>query len=137
MTDPDLIAKKLAMVETCLRDLRTLARPDAIGSDVREERFIQHTLQLAIQASLDVASHIVSDQRLGEPGTNRDLFAALERAGWLDARLGRALQQMAGFRNVLVHGYADLDLAIVRDVVANRLGDLDLFVEAIRRHEAD
>lgn len=36
MTDPALVAKKLALVETCLSDLERLARPAAIDSDVRE-----------------------------------------------------------------------------------------------------
>jgi uncharacterized protein YutE (UPF0331/DUF86 family) len=40
---------------------------------------------------------------------------------------------MAGFRNVLVHGYAEVDPRIVRDVVENRLGDLLAFVAEIRR----
>jgi uncharacterized protein YutE (UPF0331/DUF86 family) len=39
---------------------------------------------------------------------------------------------MAGFRNVLVHGYARVDVGVVRDVVERRLGDLDLFVTAVR-----
>ena len=28
MTDPELVAKKLAFIETCVRELRTLARPE-------------------------------------------------------------------------------------------------------------
>ena len=39
---------------------------------------------------------------------------------------------MAGFRNILVHGYQDVDLRIVRSVVETRLGDLVAFVQAIR-----
>ena len=39
---------------------------------------------------------------------------------------------MVGFRNVLVHGYAEVDPAIVRDVVEHHLGDLDAFVAAMR-----
>lgn len=58
MTDEDLVRKRLAFIETCLRELRELARPGAMSSDVREERFVEHTLQLGIQAALDVASHI-------------------------------------------------------------------------------
>ncbi|WP_245688288.1 hypothetical protein [Thiohalomonas denitrificans] len=37
MTDPDLLEKKLAFVETCISELRRLARPELIESDVREE----------------------------------------------------------------------------------------------------
>jgi hypothetical protein len=52
MTDPDLIAKKLAAVETCVADLRRLARPAELATDLRERRFVEHTLQIAIQAAL-------------------------------------------------------------------------------------
>jgi uncharacterized protein YutE (UPF0331/DUF86 family) len=132
VTDPDLVLKKLAVVETCVRELRQLARPDALVEDIKEWRFVEHTLQLAIQAALDVASHIVSDDRLGEPRTNRELFTLLESAGWVSRDLSRTLRAMAGFRNVLVHGYDVVDVAVVRDLLENRLGDLELFVQVIR-----
>jgi uncharacterized protein YutE (UPF0331/DUF86 family) len=132
VTDPDLVLKKLAVIETCVSELRRLARPDAIAHDIKERRFVEHTLQLAIQAALDVASHIVSDDRLGEPRTNRELFALLESAGWLSRDLSHALREMAGFRNVLVHGYDIVNVAVVRDLVENRLGDLESFVTTVR-----
>ena len=132
MTDDALIEKKLAFVETCVAELRRLARPDAIATDVREERFVEHTLQLAIQAILDVASHIVSDERLGEPATNREIFDLLLRGGWVSVDLAGALRRMAGFRNVIVHGYRQVDVSVVRDVLENRLDDLLGFVAAVR-----
>ena len=39
MTDPDLVAKKLALIETCVRELRTLARPAELATDRVQERF--------------------------------------------------------------------------------------------------
>lgn len=132
MTDPALVAKKLALIETCLSDLQRLARPEAIDTDVRERRFVEHTLQMAIQAALDVASHIVSDRRLGEPRTNRELFDLLQQDGWIDDALTAALRNMAGFRNILVHGYDDVDLRVVHDVLDTHLGDLTAFISAVR-----
>lgn len=132
MTDPELIAKKLAEIETRVRELRTLARPERIHSDLREERFVEHTLQIAIQAALDAASHIVSDELLGEPETNRELFAILSRHGWIPGELASSLSAIAGFRNILVHGYGTVNLDIVQDVVENRLDDLLAFVERVR-----
>jgi uncharacterized protein YutE (UPF0331/DUF86 family) len=132
MTDVHLVIKLLAGLETYVRELKTLCRPEKIGTDVREERFVEHTLQLAIQAALDVASHIVSDDRLGEPRTNRQLFELLARNGWISAELGEALRQIVGFRNILVHGYSDVDLEIVRRIVEEDLDDLTGFSEAIR-----
>ncbi len=132
MTDPDLVAKKLAVIETSVRELRTLARPEEVSRDVKEQRFVEHTLQVAIQAALDVASHVVSDERLGEPRTNRELFTLLARQGLLSVELADRLGRMAGFRNVLVHGYQDVDLAVLRDILVNRLDDLLAFARVIR-----
>ncbi len=132
MTDPELLAKKLARIETCVGELRTLARPERLGQDPREERFVEHTLQIAIQSALDAASHVVSDERLGEPRTQRELFDLLARAGWIPDELAATLRNMAGFRNVLVHGYDEVDLEVVRDVLANHLDDLLEFAAAIR-----
>ena len=132
MTDEELVAKRLAFIETCLRELAQLARPADLATDIREQRFVEHTLQLSIQAALDVAAHIVSEERLGEPTTNRELFDRLARAGWIGRELADRISNMAGFRNILVHGYTDVDLAIVQDVLANHLGDLDAYVSAIR-----
>jgi uncharacterized protein YutE (UPF0331/DUF86 family) len=132
MTDQDLIAKKLVFIETCLCDLRQ-ARPDRLAADVRELRFVEHTLQIAIQAALDVASHIVSDDRLGEPRTNRELFDLLGRHGWLEPPLVQVLRDMGGFRNVLVHGYAEVDVSVVLDVLDHHLSDFEAFVAAIRQ----
>jgi uncharacterized protein YutE (UPF0331/DUF86 family) len=132
VTDPELIGKKLALIETAVTQLRTLARLDRLADDVREQRFIEHTLQIAIQAALDVASHLVSDLRLGEPETNRALFTMLATHGWLTAEDAQNLSAMAGFRNVLVHGYTDVDFDILRNVVEHHLNDLLRFVQVVR-----
>ena len=136
MTDADLIAKRLALIETYVQELRTFANPERIETDVREERFVEHTLQIAVQAALDVASHIASDERWGEPRTNQELFDFFARNGWIDESLSRSLRAVVGFRNVLVHGYTAVDKAVVRDVLENHLDDLLAFVAAIRRRIA-
>jgi len=136
MTDADLVAKKLGEIETYVRELRKLADPAALRSDVKEQRFVLHTLQLAIQAAIDAASHVVSDERLGEPERYREHFALLATAGWVPGELGASLEEMAGFRNVLVHEYASVDLEIVRNVLETRLDDLLQFAAAMRRRLA-
>ncbi len=132
MTDPELLFKKLALIETCVQEILSLGHPERIDTDVREQRFLEHTLQMAIQAALDVASHIASDHRLGEPRTNLELFEILARAGWIPLPLIDPLRRMVGFRNILVHGYDDVDLNVVKDVVQQRLGDLTEFVRVVR-----
>lgn len=132
MTDAELVAKKLARIETCISELRRHADTSRLATDVVQQRFVEHTLQLAIQAALDVASHVVSDERLGEPETNRELFVLLTRGGYLPEILLPALERMAGLRDVLVHGYDEVDLAVVRSVVEHHPGELEQFVAAVR-----
>jgi uncharacterized protein YutE (UPF0331/DUF86 family) len=133
MTDHDLVAKLLAYIETCVRELRTEARLERLETDVRELRFVEHTLQLAIQAAMDAASHVVSAERLGEPLNNRELFELLAKAGRLDANLMDRLRRMVGLRNVLVHGYTRVDPALLRLAVTDHLDDLLAFAAALRR----
>lgn len=132
MTDAELVAKRLVLLESYVADLKREADPDALDADLLQRRFVEHTLQLAIQCALDAASHIVAAERLGEPQTNRALFQLLARGRWLEGQLADQLSLMAGFRNILVHGYAEVDLEVVRDVLANRLQDLLEFARAIR-----
>lgn len=137
MTDVDLIEKKLAFIETCVRQLRDLGQPERIPVDIREERFAAYTLQIAIQAAQDIASHIVSEDRLGEPETNRALFDLLCHNGWLDPALSAVIQRMIGFRNIVVHGYQRLNPTLLQDLVVNRLDDLLAFTGAIRSRLGD
>jgi uncharacterized protein YutE (UPF0331/DUF86 family) len=79
-----------------------------------------------VAKKLTLIESCVSDRRLGEPRTNRELFDLLHRDGWLEAALAGTLRNMAGFRNVLVHGYDDVDLAVVRDVLDHHISDLEV-----------
>lgn len=87
---------------------------------------------MAIQAALDAASHIVTDERLGEPETNRELFEILGAHGWLPSDLAHRLAEMASFRNILVHDYAQVNLMIVRRIAEEDLDDLEDFIREIR-----
>lgn len=136
MTDIDLVYKKLAFIEACVHELRTLGRPEEVRTDLREQRFEAYTLQVAIQAALDVAAHVVSDERLGFASKNRDYFELLVKFGWLPTELAPVLHNMVGFRNILVHGYEAVDPAVVEKVTRDHLDDLLAFVRAIRERLA-
>lgn len=83
MSATHLIRKRLAFIADCVADIRQLGQLDRLQSDKVQERFVEHTLQIAIQAMLDVAYAITSDQNLGEPGDHRQVFDRLAAAGWI------------------------------------------------------
>ncbi len=90
-------------------------------------------LQLAVQAVLDISNHIVADMNLGLPADNVELFALLARRKVLPASLAKKLGPMAGFRNILVHEYLEIDRHRVYRVLGKDLGDFERFIKAVSR----
>jgi len=73
-----------------------------------QDAAVQRWLQLAIQCCLDLGDAVLG--RLGEPEPPRyrDIFAALVRAGVIDAPLAQRMERLADHRNALAHAYIDL-----------------------------
>lgn len=86
---------------------------------------------VAVEAAIDSCRHIVASEGLRAPTDFADAFAALGEGGFLPADLVPALQDMARFRNLLVHGYARVDDARVVEVLRTRLGDLEAFRRSV------
>jgi uncharacterized protein YutE (UPF0331/DUF86 family) len=84
-------------------------------------------LHLAVEACLDLANHWIAERALPAPDTNRDSFTVLERAGELPPALAERLRSWAGYRNILVHEYLEIDHAIALRALRDELGDLEAF----------
>ena len=52
----------------------------------------------------------------------------------LPAAFGARLRKIAGFRNVLVHEYIEVDLDVVARVLDENLDDFEEFARWIERH---
>lgn len=130
MLDRDVVLAKLETLDRCLariaevRERRTLAPMDLQDVTVLN-------LQRAVQAMIDLAAHVVSQEGLGLPDSLGASFSLLERAGVIDAELAESMRRMTGFRNVAVHEYRRLDPAVLDGIVRERLGDLRSFAAKI------
>ena len=125
----DIVLNKAAIIERCLARVREEHGGDDanLSGDLRRQDSIVLNLQRACEASIDLAMHLVRRLRLGIPQEAREAFALLGQGGHIPAGLVEPLQRMVGFRNVAVHEYQKLNLAIVRAIVAGRLADLQQF----------
>lgn len=134
MVDEERLLALLARVTARLEVLDGYAAtdPEELLADRVRLGDLKYTFQTAIEACIDAAHHLVADRGLGVPDTNAEAFRSLAKAGILDHDLGLRMAGSVGFRNVLVHGYADVD---DRQVVAN-LAERDAlrsFVAAMTR----
>lgn len=81
----------------------------------------------------EVGQHVVASESLRAPSDFADVFAALGEADYVPAELVPLLQEMARFRNLLVHGYRRVDDRRVTEILGSRLGDFEQFRAAIAR----
>ena len=104
---------------------------DVYRTDIRERRFVERTLHITIEGCIDAAQHIISDEKMREPTSYRDTFMVLTENKILKPDDLSRFENIASFRNLLVHYYEKVDDAIVYGIFKNNLSDFDLFVERI------
>lgn len=131
--DPGVIERHLVTLDAAVRELRTRegATAESLARDLSLSWSVQHGLQLCAQNVLDVATHIAAAEGRDAP----DYATAIDRLaelGVLDPSFARSLRALAGFRNVLVHGYLDVDLGVVQRVLSAHLDDFVRFAAAVR-----
>jgi uncharacterized protein YutE (UPF0331/DUF86 family) len=131
--DRELIATRVAKIRVELQHLARLktSSPEDFFRSSIEQHAVERELQIVIEACLDIGHHVISREGLRRPGDYRDVFTVLREAGIIDADLGRRLEDMASFRNRLVHGYLSVEPDRVYEIARNQLGDIEAFVARI------
>lgn len=133
MVDHAIIATRLSKLREALRKLRVIgARPrDEYLASETDTALSEHYLRLALEAALDVGNHVIAAQGLRKPLQLRDIPLVLAENGVISRQMGDHLARAAGLRNRLVHAYADIDHAIIHDLLQTDLGELARYAEAI------
>lgn len=91
---------------------------------------VKYTFVTAIEACVDAAQHVCAAQGWGPPRDNGDAVRLLAAHGVLPDELASSVRRAVGFRNVLVHDYAEVDDAVVTARLGD-LGDLRGYVRAL------
>ncbi len=91
-----------------LRTLRSRGRDAFLSDEVVQDRAERHA-QLLAQACADIALHILAGTGSSAPETYAEALSALGGAGVIPSPLGATLAEAVRLRNILVHGYLDID----------------------------
>ena len=78
-------------------------------------------LQISIEAMIDIGHHIISDEGFREPQSYRDVFKVLAENMFLPEDELPQYENIASFRNILVHHYGKIDDSIVYGIFRNNL----------------
>jgi uncharacterized protein YutE (UPF0331/DUF86 family) len=133
----DVLLNKIAIIERCLTriDEEYRGREGELETNFTRQDSIILNLQRACEASIDAAMHLVRVNKLGIPQESREAFDMICETGIIDEHLRDRLKAMVGFRNIAIHDYRKLTLAVVRSILETRLDDFRAFGEAVLREE--
>jgi uncharacterized protein YutE (UPF0331/DUF86 family) len=136
VADRRKVEDRIDRIRRFKRDLEEFGRiPRESFRTNRERQYaVLHAMQSAIEGCIEIASHIVSADRLGAPTDHAHLFSLLEQSRVISSAVAESMRQMARFRNRIVHLYWDLDLDLVYGYLTGRLGDLDSYLTAIEEY---
>jgi uncharacterized protein YutE (UPF0331/DUF86 family) len=129
----DLIRARCTEIEesvTRLEEFRALSL-EAFLADRDVLDVASYRLLIAIEASLALCYHVSAKRLHKVPEEYAACFDLLYEAGLIPETLTKHLQQMARFRNLLVHVYWKIDYSQVYNVIRNNLGDLRAFASAM------
>jgi len=133
MVDIELISRKLSRLQGYVDELKaaTDITWEKYRSDLRTKAFVERFLHLAIEEVIDIANHIVSFEQWREPSGYRDLLQVLSEKEIIPKNQLSRFQNMASFRNMLVHRYENIDEELVYGIFSKHLTDFDLYSNLI------
>ena len=133
------IERKLTRMRRLLRQLTGLGAVDRARLDEDEYATLvaERILTLLVDLAFAVNSHVAVNVLADVPDSYRHSFELARKAGLIDRRLAEALAPAAGMRNVLVHGYDEVDYGMVEVALAATPELFGEYVTQVSRWFAD
>ena len=133
MLDKELINLRIDIIERNLEEMNKIVHEGKKKylRNYRTQLAARHALLESIEACIDIGNHIIASIGLRRPEDYKDVFVVLEENKILPRNLSKRLQQMARFRNLLVHHYTKIDEERVFDILRKDVKDIVEFVKII------
>jgi uncharacterized protein YutE (UPF0331/DUF86 family) len=133
MVDVDVLSaklKELAHRIAKVRQYNPLA-PEDLEKDGDRLDLVSFNLMLAIQACLDIASHVISDEEWTVAITMAESFRRLAEHEVISQATAAALNQAVGLRNIVAHGYSKVEPGLIHAAAKTGPADLERFAEEV------
>lgn len=135
----DAIDRVNIRLKTILRYVGYLEKYQGITAEELEQNYekrgaIERYFQLATEAVIDIANLLNSEYRFRPAKDAKESILILGEEGVLLKDFAKEFSGIAGFRNILVHDYLDIDYKIVADNLNNHLKDFEKFAKAVAKY---
>lgn len=131
--DTTLITERLSVIARAVHALQEVRQVplEEFVQDYFLHSAAERSLQVAIQAALDIGNILLSHSTTDVPTEYAEIFPALAHIGVLPVEFAERLVTMARFRNVLVHMYADIDLDRLHAYLQTDIQDFTVFAQHV------
>jgi len=130
-------------VHSRLEDLRKyvqfLRSYQSHGKDELRENYtlrgaVERYLQLALECTLDIGEMIISKEGFRKPEAYREVIEILGEEEILPKEFAERFAPSMGFRNILVHRYAEVDLDELYQHLQDDLEDFNTFAKCVANY---
>jgi uncharacterized protein YutE (UPF0331/DUF86 family) len=131
--DKQLINLRIDVIERNLVELQEITAEgySHFKASYRNELAAKQALMESIEACIDISNHIIATYGFRRPMDYKDIFLILGEQNILNKTLSLKLQEMAKFRNVLVHRYIDIENERLFTLMENESDDFKDFIKQI------
>jgi uncharacterized protein YutE (UPF0331/DUF86 family) len=139
VVDKALLAARIAAIRDAVSRIRSVLPSDSASfqSDRTAREVVILNLFVALQDTLSLATHWLSDEGSAVPQGYREVFLLMGERGIVSSDLAGRLAAAAGLRNLVAHQYAVIDWLRIHEIASLHLDDLLQFCEALARKAAD
>jgi len=132
MIDKKKILSKIDELNNYLEELENIMPKDfeEYKNSIEKKRACERLLQISIETLIDIANILVSGLKLGIPSDEDILIEKLRNRRIISEKTAKKLNEMKGFRNILVHKYGEVDDELVFENLSN-LDDFEDFTKEI------
>ncbi len=127
----DVIISKIESMERCIS--RIYEEYDGnrlnLGNYTKQDSIVLN-IQRACELAIDIGNYIISMNKFRTPRVSRDVFIILMENNVIGQSLSINLQKMVGFRNIAVHDYQQINVAILESIINHNLEDFKKFTSS-------
>lgn len=124
----DIIDRNLRFLE----EVKTLS-PDQFVESYKDVQAAKYSLLEIMEACINIANYIISVKGFRRAEEYSDMFKVLKEEGVIRKELATKLEDMARFRNLIVHRYGEIDNRRVLEIIKHNLKDIKEFEKEIEK----
>lgn len=123
----EVIIRKKEFLARYLEDLKKY-ESYSFKEFMEDHYAIERLLELLVTVSCDIIFHLLTEKGEETPLSYRTAFLRAGEISLFSNDLALRLAQAAGMRNILVHGYEEIDFDIVYQSIPQAIKDYSLFL---------